>query len=212
MGNFNSTQVKTNGKHHSIIVTVPHGGCSLKETSEYIRDCDLRAYEAGKLMVNALKTQIEKNRVRGLGAIDVIFFPNLSVYRQDADLNRFSADWTDWTNELHKVTRSENPAWIIDMHSFPSNYTWNRGEQAKLVFLDLFHYSLGERAQLEFITKLSPQKLWIEASDDNAIMVRAREKGIKSILIEVNENPSVYPTNELITDISRIAQTIVENL
>jgi hypothetical protein len=198
-----------------VLVTVPHAGC---DYGSPVRQCDIRAKQAADFMVDALRRR---------GA-EVSYLPNTTDLRVPGkrDYNRFNQDPDNrWTLAFNNEMQTFNPDWVLDMHSFPAREEWQsagnrvgRRHAWNIAFLDLSRDSV-ERQTLAPLFNKTPGRdggddavTWVPASTSNSIMVTARrDYGKKAILIEVDEDASIYPTLTLQNNMDRIAAAIVGN-
>jgi len=142
---------------------------------------------------------------------DRILFVNQTILRNDADLNRESAEWTSWFQKFKNILKTRDVVWVIDMHSFPPSHEWKNGTPTKIAILDLYDDRYNTSAEYEQLKYTFPptgrSKTWVRASERNAIMKTARDQGIKSILLEINESSDVYPDSEMIEDFNNFVLT-----
>jgi len=180
-----------------IIITVPHATC----TTDLYRMCDTRASEAAQLMEKILKS---------LGR-NVILLPNYETIRSDYDMNRRESRQTHYRLYLEKIisdilNQGDDISLVLDMHSFPSEYSWSNYRAYKMVFLYLTKYHEEKYFQSYFEHDNNIGIL--EGSHENDIMITSNEKNIKSILIEVLENTNELTNNELSSYLYNIAKII----
>ncbi len=198
----------------SIIITAPHSAC-LKPA--LYRDCDLRAAQSAGLLHDALSVVCD----------DVTLLLS-DTHRDKMDLNRAESRDTDWWRRLQKVIEEKaanGPVFVCDMHSFPSADTTSELRHLKAYFLLLEHdiYSFRTGATKYAVSwpdvssglRVAQDVLGAESarvvrgSDVNAILMETfRHHNVDGILLEVNEDVSILPDNELEDFMSKFADLL----
>jgi hypothetical protein len=192
-----------------ILITTPHATCPLHAAGGP-RRCDTRAREAGATMARLLQEM----------GMDVSVMQRMPVLRSETDANRDPGYWLRpeakaWFDALHatlaRMATEAPDAWVLDMHSFPAEGHW--GTEVRplhLVFLDLAHEAGPTREFAVLAPTLTDTQAWLPGSYINHIMRRAREVGLRSIIIEAFEDRTAYPSESMEEDFRQIARAIAQ--
>lgn len=163
-----------------IIITAPHSLCE---------DNDIESHECDVITGDMAQRLYDKLIENGINA--KLF---LSTERRvKCDLNRIVCRNTQYRNNVRKYMEM-NPVFLFDIHSFPYNY-----KHLSMYILD--DYTIKPKKYsvnlLDFLVKNNIDvKLYQGIHND--IEDEARSMGIDSVLIEFNENLTIYERNYII--------------
>lgn len=147
-------------------ITAPHAYCR----SEEIRDCDRIARKVATIMSRKAREGIKSELYIS------------STLRSEYDLNRKEGRGKDFRVELDSKVRSGDI--LIDVHSYPAG---GFGDPDTLITIlgdendtDLYNYLLKQGCNVKFLY----------GSYLNDIVLVAKQKGARAVLIEFNEDKS----------------------
>ena len=210
-----------------VVITVPHGGCRVynqqlgdvqnvavdeaslsQDYSIKTRMCDRRAVTAAHMLGKAL-------RLRGK---EVVFFINEDVIRSDCDLNRLRCGYVyDEEPPMHTnirqflAARKNEIAWHVDMHSYPSRrlYPSAIGNEHIYALLLLTREAIQKAFLLQ---KYFGSSIDIaRGSNANYLMYTFEQNGVRSLLIEVEEDPVTFTTADLQSKMETLATLVSDN-
>jgi hypothetical protein len=177
-----------------VVVTAPHVTCpsrNFRDPSQ--RQCDLRAEETARMLYSHLKER----------DIDAFLYLNTNLLRSVMDLNRKVARKHPWRQRLTRWMIDNQPLWLIDVHSFPSSYSWGKN-------INPFSIVLSD-ARPSHSVKRATHNMGIpilrgEKNDILDEMIQVPNK----MLWEVNEDPLVLSRQELERMVQRLVN-VIEN-
>lgn len=186
-----------------VILTVPHAnGCDPTGRNHI---CDYNA----ESMADSIADAFDMKKIRHSDPfVARVGRTEIGPNGLPMDMNR---KWTrdtryrkDITNSINSALQEGYDVWVIDVHSFPPDYTpFTKGKKRDFVILDTMDYKEGEahvtpyvKELVDYMTDHGSLIVYMEGSHPhpgvliegtNDIMDTSRYFGAKSFLIETNE-------------------------
>jgi predicted N-formylglutamate amidohydrolase len=176
----------------TVIVTAPHSVCY----SRVNRDCDRRALEAARIIVD---------HFRSMALPANVHFYESTYPRARVDLNRIEGALTDWTQAFERDVRSAVASGrrvvLLDIHSFPDDSEHFRGIDGASPELTLLDVEPSPHAQLLANIKRAADFEHVhrfEASRVDYLLYRALElNAVDALLFEFNEDETKTPVQKI---------------
>ena len=158
----------------TVIVTVPHATGSRADGP---RRSDVAALHAAEAVIRELDAyrDIEPLLLTG------------DVARRTCDLNRAEpCDSPERFKEEYRRALAQQPAMVIDMHSFPASHTWGARVPPAVALLHVVeNRDVSERAA-RVLARVANVHV-VAGSQANYVITEASRAQVPSVLVEINE-------------------------